>query len=134
MLKEQLSATKEQNLSFSETIKSNKVNMEQLLSENVQLKSTEKRCEAMIKELEEQKKKTDHELQGTVKISLFDSIENKSEFYSHPFPINSSLRERVKDFFGNSDVFMIKSQGIFLSITKKRSKFVKKEELFFYNL
>ena len=71
MLKEQLSATKEQNLSFSETIKSNKVNMEQLLSENVQLKSTEKRCEAMIKELEEQKKKTDHELQGTVKILLF---------------------------------------------------------------
>lgn len=38
--------------------------MEQLLSENVQLKSTEKRCESMIKELEEQKKKTDHELQG----------------------------------------------------------------------
>merc|ERR1712227_432765 len=41
LLKEQLSATKEQNISFSETIKSNKVNMEQLLSENVQLKSTE---------------------------------------------------------------------------------------------
>lgn len=49
--------------------------MERLLEENVQLKETEQRCEAMIKDLESQKKKSDHELK--VANDLLTSVKKK---------------------------------------------------------
>ena len=49
LLKEQLDATKSQNMSLKKTVVSTKGDMEQLLGENVRLKETEERCETMIK-------------------------------------------------------------------------------------